>query len=95
MRSVEGRQMLALGERPVPLASLAETLGLAGPQTPSGKAPVVVLSIGEKRMAFVVEEFQAELELVIKTLGPRVRRTRFVSAATILPRKDRLGIEHR
>jgi two-component system, chemotaxis family, sensor kinase CheA len=85
LRSVEGRQMLALGARPVPLASLAETLGLRGPAAPAGKTPVVVLSIGEKRMAFVVEEFQAELEVVIKSLGTRVRRTRFVSAATILP----------
>jgi len=85
LRSVEGRQMLALGARPVPLASLAATLGLRGPAAPAGKTPVVVLSIGEKRMAFVVEEFQAELEVVIKGLGARVRRTRFVSAATILP----------
>ena len=36
-------------------------------------------------MAFVVDEFQAEQEVVIKSLGARIRRTRFVSAATILP----------
>ena len=85
VRSVEGRQMLALGGTPVPLASLAETLGLRSAAAPGGKAPVVVLAAGDKRTAFVVDEFQAEQEVVIKSLGARIRRTRFVSAATILP----------
>ena len=85
VRSVEGRQMLALGGTPVPLASLAETLGLRSAAAPGGKTPVVVLAAGDKRMAFVVDEFQAEQEVVVKALGARIRRTRFVSAATILP----------
>ena len=107
VRSVEGRQMLALGGTPVPLASLTDTLGLRAPTptlpregggSPSfslpprgggwgwgGKVPVVVLAAGEKRIAFVVEEFQAEQEVVIKSLGARIRRTRFISAGTILP----------
>ena len=100
VRSVEGRQMLALGGAPVPLASLAETLGLrpvapapltAGGRgrgngaTAHGKTPVVLLAASDRRMAFVVEEFRAEQEVVVKNLGSRIRRTRFVSAATILP----------
>ncbi len=85
VRSVEGRQMLALGGAPVPLASLAETLGLPGASPPAGKTPAVLLAVAEKRMAFVVDEFQAEQEVVVKSLGARVRRTRFFAAATILP----------
>ena len=84
VRSVEGRQMLALGGTPTPVASLAETIGLRGAARP-GKAPVMVLAAGERRTAFVVDEFLAEQEVVVKGLGARVRRTRFVSAGTILP----------
>ena len=65
--------MLALGGTPVPLASLAETVGLrASGASSSGKTPVVVLAAGDKRMAFVVDEFQAEQEVVVKGLGARV-----------------------
>ncbi len=37
VRSVEGRQMLALGGTPVPLASLAETLGLRARRPPAAR----------------------------------------------------------
>ena len=87
LRSVEGRDMLALGGIPVPVASLAETLGLRERETlrANGKTPVVVVAAGDKRLAFVVEEFQAEQEVVVKNLGARIRRLLHVSAATILP----------
>lgn len=87
IRSVEGREMLALGGTPLPVASLAETLGLRGrePTIAGGKAPALILAAGEKRMAFVVDEFLAEQEIVIKRLGPRFRRVRYVSGATLLP----------
>jgi two-component system chemotaxis sensor kinase CheA len=87
LRAIEGRQMLALGETPVPVASLAETLGLRGREaaTPAGKARAVVLSAADQKAAFVVDDFQAEQEVVVKNLGARVRRLPHVWAATILP----------
>jgi two-component system chemotaxis sensor kinase CheA len=88
VRSVEGREMLALGEVPVPLASLAETLGLPNPggvARPEGKAPAVIVAVGDRRLAFVVDEFLAQQEVVVTGLGARIRRLRHVSAATILP----------
>ena len=36
-------------------------------------------------MAFLVDELLAEQEVVVKGLGPRVRRIRNLSGATILP----------
>jgi two-component system chemotaxis sensor kinase CheA len=79
--------MLALGETPVPVASLAETLALRGSQAahPGGKPPAVIVSGVGKRVAFVVDDFQAEQEVVVKSLGARVRRLPHVWAATILP----------
>ena len=45
----------------------------------------MVVTAGDKRLAFVVDEFLAEQEVVVKSLGSRIRRMRHVSAATILP----------
>jgi two-component system chemotaxis sensor kinase CheA len=87
IRSVEGREMLALGGAPIPVVSLAATLGLR-PREPvqsEKRAPAVIVAAGEKRLAFVVEELLAEQVVVVKGLGARIRRMRFVSAATILP----------
>jgi len=85
--SVAGREMLRLGDAPLPVAGLAEALGLRprAPAVPSARRPAVIVAAGEKRMAFVVDEFLAEQEIVIKNLGARVRRVRQISGATILP----------
>ena len=87
LRTIEGREMLALGGTPVPVASLAETLGLRARETlrTGGKTPAVVVAVGDKRLALVVDDFLAEQEVVVKSLGARVRRLQHVSAATILP----------
>ena len=79
--------MLTLGGAPIPVASLAETLGLRGrePLRTGQKVPGVIVAAGDKRMAFLVDEFLTEQEVVIKSLGARIRRLRHVSAVTILP----------
>jgi two-component system chemotaxis sensor kinase CheA len=85
VRAVEGRPMLALGDTPVPLASLAETLALPVREGIPPRPPAVILAAGDRRVAFVVDDFQAEQEVVVKGLGSRVRRLPHVWAATILP----------
>jgi two-component system chemotaxis sensor kinase CheA len=86
LRSVEGREMLALGGAPLPVASLTDTLGLPPREAaPRRKVPAVVVAAGDRRMAFVVDEFLAEQEIVVKGLGSRLRRVRHFSGATILP----------
>jgi two-component system chemotaxis sensor kinase CheA len=89
-RPLEGRAMLPLGGTPVPVASLAETLGLpaggaARAAGSSAKTAAVVVAAGDRRVAFLVDELLAEQEVVVKSLGARIRRMRYVSAATILP----------
>jgi two-component system chemotaxis sensor kinase CheA len=85
--SVAGREMLALGTAPLPVASLAETLGLRTRETARTgvKLPAVIVAAGEKRVAFVVDELLSEQEVVVKNLGARVRRLRQISGATLLP----------
>lgn len=87
IRRVGGREMLVHGKVPLPLASLAEVLGLPAAESasPGGRRPGLIVAAGERRMAFVVDELVAEQEIVVKGLGARIRRIRNFSGATILP----------
>ncbi|MEK7474559.1 MAG: response regulator [Candidatus Coatesbacteria bacterium] len=85
--SVGGRDVVFLADGPVPVVPLAAVLGLPArdPARPGGRLPVAVLASGEERMAFAVEEFVAEAEVVVKGLGRRLKRVRGMAGATVLP----------
>ena len=87
VRSVAGREVLLLGESPIPVASLAETLGQPRPAAvpPGDKTSAVILTAGEQQVAFVVDQFLTEQEVLVKSLGARLRRMRHVTGATLLP----------
>jgi len=85
LRTVEGRPMLILGGPPVPVAPLSAVLGLPQKETfAKGKLPAIIVSWRERRVALVVDELIAEQEVIVKSLGDRIRRVRLVSGATIL-----------
>jgi two-component system chemotaxis sensor kinase CheA len=86
LRTVEGRRLLTLGGPPLPVASLAEVLGLASePAVAQGKVPAIIVAAGDRQMAFLVDDLLDEQGVVIKGLGARIRRLRHVVAATLLP----------
>ena len=85
LRSLAGRPTVLLGGAPIPFAFLAGVLQ-PGTQPPlgEGKMPVLVVAAGERTMAFAVDEFVAEQEILIKSLGARIRRLPLVAGATLL-----------
>jgi two-component system chemotaxis sensor kinase CheA len=87
IRMVQGRETLAIGGALWPVIPLAERLGTASREVDraTGKKPGLIVAAGERRMAFLVDELIAEQEIVVKSLGSRIRRTRYLSGATILP----------
>jgi two-component system chemotaxis sensor kinase CheA len=87
LRSAGGRAMLSLGGPPLPFAHLVDLLQPRSPKAPrtEHKLPVLVICAGEKHMAFAVDEFVAEQEIVIKSLGARIRQAPLVAGATLLP----------
>ena len=86
-RTVEGRDMILVGASPVRVASLAQALVLPATELTTGArtVPIVILETSDGEAAFVVEELLSVQEVVVKSLGPRLRRVRHVAAATILP----------
>jgi two-component system chemotaxis sensor kinase CheA len=84
VRTVEGRQMWATARALVPLATLATVLGLPA-EAPRPHPGAMVLASGELHAVLVVDEVVAEQEVLIRGLGPRIRRAGHVSGMAVLP----------
>ena len=85
--SAAGREVLLSDGPPVPVASLAEVLGMptGAPHQAGGKFPLVIVTSGDRQVAFAVDALLAEQDLVVKNLGARLARVRHFTGATILP----------
>jgi two-component system chemotaxis sensor kinase CheA len=84
IRQLEGRQVWAAEKELVPLTSLAAVLGLPA-QSPRARLATVVLTTGHLRAALAMDDVLAEQEVLVRGLGPRVRRARHVSGVAVLP----------
>ena len=81
--TAEGREMLIINDRPVPLASLAAILEMPT-LCEEDQLQVVVLQTTDRLVAFEVDELLSEVELVLKPLGMEIQRAQFVSGAALL-----------
>lgn len=79
----EGRSMVWVDGRPIPVQALCETLGLAGSETPDG--PVVVLASASGRHAFGVDRLIGQRDVVIKALSSLLPRLPLVAGAGVEP----------
>jgi two-component system chemotaxis sensor kinase CheA len=86
IRSVGGRDMLSVHGRLVPIAPLAALLSLEilPPSALTSKVPVVVLGGTGQDAALIVDELLDEQEVVVRTLGSRLKHVRHIAGATIL-----------
>lgn len=87
IKTVENRETIVVDERVVSLMSLAEVLEL--PQTPhinktTKYIQILVMSAEGMRIAFSVDEVLDEAEVLIKNLGPQLRRVITIPGAAIL-----------
>lgn len=86
--TVGERPMIVMNGRTIPLLVLSDVLGLPAQQTPrhaGSKQPVVVVSMEERQVAFIVDEILAEQEVMVKSLGSRIQRIPNIAGALILP----------
>jgi len=87
VRTVEGRETIALNGRAVARVRLADVLELAaveGSDATPAIAPVVVMFAGDERVAFAVDAVLDEQEVLVKRLGRPLMRVRNVSGVTVL-----------
>ncbi|MFG0261751.1 MAG: ATP-binding protein, partial [Novipirellula sp. JB048] len=88
VRTSMGRDTLLLHEAPTSLVSLAATLGMKSKGLIAGKSSkgvAVILAAGEQRVVVEVDDILAEQDVLVKNLGPRIRRLQHFSGCTLLP----------
>ena len=84
--SVGGRSCLLNGETPIPISFLSEFVRRGTTAQFTGRKQLgIELNSASSRVVFVVDEIIAEQDVVVKSLGQRIRRVRHVSGATLLP----------
>ena len=80
---VDGHEVVVLRNKPVPLYYLASWLVPGHGARRSGRAHVVIVSLGTQRIGFVVDQLIGQEEVVIKPLGRMLQGTAGLSGATI------------
>ncbi len=92
IKTVENRATVLLSGQVVPLVPLAGLMGLASvapaPRHPAASADTpltaVVVNGSGRRVAFVVDAVLGGRDVLVRALGPQLRRVRHLSGATIL-----------
>jgi two-component system, chemotaxis family, sensor kinase CheA len=87
IQTVENRQAISLKGRLVSLARLDTMLELAPKPSAGGEGStltVIVLHVGDQRVAFVVDEVLREEEVLVKPLRKPLVRVRNIAGATLL-----------
>jgi two-component system, chemotaxis family, sensor kinase CheA len=97
METIENRKTIRVEGQMLPLVRLSDALGRPfrpGQPTrsealgPSDHLYAVILSLGDKRIAFEVDEILDELQIMVKNLGKQLKRVRYVAGATVLGSGD-------
>lgn len=81
--SLEGREGFILREELLPLVQLRDRLGVTGPRPP-GRQPAVILEVGERRTALVVDALVGQQEIVVEPFDAPKGMLPVFSGATIL-----------
>ncbi|MBI5182110.1 MAG: hybrid sensor histidine kinase/response regulator [Nitrospirae bacterium] len=84
--TIEGSAVFRCDEDIIPINNLSHTLGFQKErEKKSGEEyPVIVIGYGEKKVAFIVDDFIGEEEIVIKTLTFPLTKVKNVAGAAVL-----------
>jgi len=81
---VDGQEVIMLRDQPLPLYFLKDWLVAGASSQPHpDRGHVVVVSVGNQKAGFVVEQLIGQEEVVIKPLGKMLQGTKGLSGATI------------
>jgi two-component system, chemotaxis family, sensor kinase CheA len=87
VKTAENRETVVVDGKVVSLVHLADVLELPRRAARAEESPTfqaVLLTSGDKRMAFVVNQIMNEQEVLVKSLGRQLVRVRNIAGATIL-----------
>ncbi|MBI5855885.1 MAG: chemotaxis protein CheA [Nitrospirae bacterium] len=83
IKTVDGRPVMNLRDRVLPLLRLCDEFEVITPSGVANEGYVVVVASGERRLGLVVDRLQAQEEIVIKSMGDFLGDIKGVAGATI------------
>lgn len=83
MSTVDGKRVVIVREKALPLVYLRDWLVRSGKRAEEGKGYVVVVSYGSQHVGCVVDQLIGQEEVVIKPLGSMLQGTQGLAGATI------------
>ncbi|MFW5498051.1 MULTISPECIES: hybrid sensor histidine kinase/response regulator [unclassified Maridesulfovibrio] len=89
-----GKETVFVLGRPHPLVSLADTLELGSQSNQSPSFPVLIVGKGRKAVAISVDELSGEQDVMVKSMGPLLKRVRNVSGFSMLGSGELVPILH-
>jgi two-component system chemotaxis sensor kinase CheA len=84
LRRVEGQEMMTLRGATLPLCRINELFGLSSTVKAKSRPYAVVVSVGVRRLGLVVDELIGQQDIVIKPLGPSLKKVKGFAGATEL-----------
>lgn len=84
IKLVQSKEVINLRGNVIPLIRLSEVLGIDSTKDPSENLVVVIVKKGDKLAGLVIDELLGQQEIVIKSLGKYINKSKIISGATIL-----------
>ncbi|MBP9996747.1 MAG: chemotaxis protein CheA [Lachnospiraceae bacterium] len=84
VETVQQKEVINLRGNIIPIIRLNEILGCESTKDPSENLVVVIVKKGDKMAGLVIDELTGQQEIVIKSLGKYINKSKVISGATIL-----------
>ncbi|MBP3458288.1 MAG: chemotaxis protein CheA [Lachnospiraceae bacterium] len=84
IKFVQNKEVINLRGDVIPLIRLNEVLDIASTKGPDDNLIVAIVKKGDKLAGLVVDELMGQQEIVIKSLGKYINKSKVISGATIL-----------
>ncbi len=81
---VQAKEVINLRGTVIPLIRLNEVLDIESTKSPDENLLVIIVKKGDKLAGLVVDELMGQQEIVIKSLGKYINKSKIISGATIL-----------
>ncbi|MBO4338068.1 MAG: chemotaxis protein CheA [Lachnospiraceae bacterium] len=84
VKLVENKEVMNLRGTVVPLIRMNQVLSIESTKSPDENLLVIIVKKGDKLAGLVVDELMGQQEIVIKSLGKYINKSKIISGATIL-----------
>ncbi|MBD5454334.1 MAG: chemotaxis protein CheA [Lachnospiraceae bacterium] len=84
VKLVQNKEVIHLRDIVIPLVRLSEILDIQSSKGPDENLIVVIVKKGDKLAGLVVDELIGQQEIVIKSMGKYISKSKIISGATIL-----------